>query len=175
MHCFPFPRDGDVKAGRAHRPKPTYMCNLFGLLGYAVQSRRPIKGEHATIKLDFHYDGDGIGKGGVATLFVNGDKVAEGRIEKTQPAVFSADETADVGKGRFTRFRRFSNGFADRYPPRHRQTTRTKRVSGHSYDNVTNPRCESGARRGVCVARVVRCREARAGEGVTPRTPPDRW
>jgi hypothetical protein len=75
----------------------------------------------------------------------------------------------------FAPFRRFSNGFADRYPPRHRQPTRTKRVSGHSYDNVTNTRCESGARRGVCVARVVRCRETRAGEGVTPRPPPDGW
>jgi len=39
----------------------------------------------------------------------------------------------------FIWFRRFSNGFADKYPRRHRQTTRTKRVPGHSYDNVTNP------------------------------------
>lgn len=158
MHCFPFPRDGDVKAGRAHRPKPTYMCNWFGLLSYTVQSPKPIKGEHATIKLDFHYDGDGIGKGGVATLFVNGDKVAEGRIEKTQPAVFSADETADVGKGRFTRFRRFSNGFADRYRGEQVQTTRAKRVPGHSYDTVTKPCARRDARAcgGVGVACVVR-------------------
>jgi hypothetical protein len=28
---------------------------------------------------------------------VNGSQVAEGRVEKTQPNVFSADETADVG------------------------------------------------------------------------------
>ena len=48
----------------------------------------------------------------------------------------------------FTRFRRFSNGFTDRY--------RRKHVTGHSYDNVTNLRCESGARGGACVARVVR-------------------
>jgi hypothetical protein len=27
---------------------------------------------------------------------VNGTKVAEGRIERTQPMIFSADETADV-------------------------------------------------------------------------------
>jgi hypothetical protein len=30
-------------------------------------------------------------------LFVNDKKVAQGRIEHTQPMVFSADETADVG------------------------------------------------------------------------------
>ena len=38
-----------------------------------------------------------IGKGGMATISVNGKKVAEGRIEKTQPMLYSADETADVG------------------------------------------------------------------------------
>ena len=47
--------------------------------------------------LDFAYDGGGFGKGGMATLSVNGKTVAEGRIEKTQPLIFSADETADVG------------------------------------------------------------------------------
>ena len=30
-------------------------------------------------------------------MFVNGEKVGEGRIKRTQPMVFSADETADVG------------------------------------------------------------------------------
>ena len=38
-----------------------------------------------------------MGKGGMGTLYVNDEKVGEGRIEKTQPIVFSADETADVG------------------------------------------------------------------------------
>ncbi len=31
------------------------------------------------------------------TLFLDGDKVGEGRIEGTQPMLFSADETTDVG------------------------------------------------------------------------------
>ncbi|MDA1373066.1 MAG: hypothetical protein O2971_20265, partial [Proteobacteria bacterium] len=39
----------------------------------------------------------GMGKGGKATLLVNGKPVAEGRVERTQPNIFSADETADVG------------------------------------------------------------------------------
>ena len=38
-----------------------------------------------------------MGKGGLGTLYVNDKKVGEGRIERTQPLVFSADETADVG------------------------------------------------------------------------------
>ena len=38
-----------------------------------------------------------MGKGGTGTLYVNDRKVGEGRIERTQPMIFSADETADVG------------------------------------------------------------------------------
>ena len=48
--------------------------------------------------IEFAYDGGGIGKGGLGTIFVNGKKVAEGRIEQTQPMIFSADEGADVGE-----------------------------------------------------------------------------
>jgi arylsulfatase len=39
----------------------------------------------------------GPAKGGMATLFINGEKVGEERIPATQPGIFSADETADVG------------------------------------------------------------------------------
>ena len=38
-----------------------------------------------------------MGKGGNATISVDGKKVASGRIGRTQPLIFSADETADVG------------------------------------------------------------------------------
>ena len=47
--------------------------------------------------MDFAYDGGGMAKGGTATLLVNGENVASGRIEHTQPIAFSADETAGVG------------------------------------------------------------------------------
>ena len=39
----------------------------------------------------------GLARGGEAKLSVNGKQVAEGRIGRTQPNIFSADETADVG------------------------------------------------------------------------------
>ena len=77
--------------------KPAYTYNWFGLERYTIESPVAIKADKANIKLAFEYDGGGIGKGGTATLYVDGKKVAEGRVEKTQPAVFSADETADVG------------------------------------------------------------------------------
>jgi hypothetical protein len=54
-------------------------------------------GKH-TITFDFAYDGGGIGKGGTGTLSVDGDKVTEGKIERTVGRRFSLDETFDVGE-----------------------------------------------------------------------------
>jgi len=80
-----------------NKGKPAYTYNWFGLDKYTIEAPKAIKADKAEIKLTFDYDGGGTGKGGKASLYVDGKKVAEGRIEKTEPMVFSADETADVG------------------------------------------------------------------------------
>ncbi len=77
--------------------KPMYTYNYLGLEQFTVAADQPVAAGPAEIVLDFEYDGDGYGKGGDATLSVNGTAVGAGRIEKTQPLIFSADETADVG------------------------------------------------------------------------------
>ncbi len=77
--------------------KPIYTYNFLGLSRNTVTAPNALPAGSATVVLDFVYDGGGFGKGGMATLSVNGETVAEGRIEKTQPLIFSADETADVG------------------------------------------------------------------------------
>ena len=77
--------------------KPAYTYNFLGLSRYTVTAPQALPPGHATVVLDFVYDGSGAGKGGEATLSVNGKVVATGRVEKTQPNIFSADETADVG------------------------------------------------------------------------------
>jgi len=77
--------------------KPAYSYNFLGLERYTVSSDVAMEPGARTLVLSFEYDGGGYGKGGVATLTVDGKKVAEGRIERTQPLIFSADETADVG------------------------------------------------------------------------------
>jgi len=61
-----------------------------------IATQKLTSGKH-TIKFDFAYDGGGPGKGGMGTLYIDGNKVGEGRIERTQAGIFSADETADVG------------------------------------------------------------------------------
>lgn len=77
--------------------KPAYEYNWLGLRRYVVEGPAALAAGKATVKLDFAYDGGGLGKGGLAILFVNGTEVARGRIEQTQPLSFSLDETADVG------------------------------------------------------------------------------
>ena len=47
--------------------------------------------------MEFAYDGGGLGKGGTVSLYYDGQKVGEGRVEETQGYVFSADETTDIG------------------------------------------------------------------------------
>jgi arylsulfatase len=47
--------------------------------------------------MEFAYDGGGVGKGGSVKLLVNGKEVGSGRVDKTEFARFSADETFDVG------------------------------------------------------------------------------
>jgi arylsulfatase len=46
-------------------------------------------GEHQ-VRMEFAYDGGGLGKGGTATLYLDGASVGEGRIDATVPMMFSA-------------------------------------------------------------------------------------
>ena len=76
---------------------PAYDYILLGLQRTSVTSSKPlVPGKH-TIRYEFAYDGGGPAKGGAGTLLVDGEKVAEGRIAVTQPGIFSADETTEVG------------------------------------------------------------------------------
>ncbi len=47
--------------------------------------------------MDFAHDGGGLAKGGTVTLYVDGTKWGEGRVDRTEPILFSIDETCDVG------------------------------------------------------------------------------
>jgi arylsulfatase len=76
---------------------PGYDYNFLGLQRTTIASTKKLGAGKAEVRFQFDYDGGGPAKGGTGTLFVNGEKVAEGRIPATQPGLFSADETADVG------------------------------------------------------------------------------
>jgi arylsulfatase len=80
-----------------HEGKPAYCYNMFGLRSFKVYGDDVLTpGEHQ-VRVEFTYDGGGLGKGGDAALFVDGTQVGSGRIDATVPMLFSADETTDVG------------------------------------------------------------------------------
>jgi arylsulfatase len=77
--------------------KPTYTYNFLGLQRFTIAAPEAVPAGKATIRFEFASDGGRPGSGGTGTILVNGRKVAEGRVERTQGFAFSADEGADVG------------------------------------------------------------------------------
>jgi hypothetical protein len=80
-----------VKDGR-----PSYTYNYLGLQRTTIAATDPLPAGKSTIRSEFAYDGEGLGKGGTGSLLVDGRQVATGQIERTQAFLFSIDETADV-------------------------------------------------------------------------------
>ncbi|GAA0878276.1 arylsulfatase [Algoriphagus jejuensis] len=76
--------------------KPHYSYNWVGLETYTVSSPQKVTPGKHTISLDFAYEG-GRGGAGTATIKVDGTKMAEGKIAKTNSNTFGIDESADVG------------------------------------------------------------------------------
>jgi len=76
--------------------KPVYEYNFFGHERYKIAGSQAIAPGPAVARLDFKYDGGGYGKGGTVTLFIDDRKVGEGRVDKTTPSRFGA-ENFDVG------------------------------------------------------------------------------
>jgi arylsulfatase len=77
--------------------KPKYCHNLAGLQRFYVEAETAVTAGEHQVRMEFTYDGGGLGKGGVATLYIDGDQVGEGRIGATVPMIYSGDETCDVG------------------------------------------------------------------------------
>jgi arylsulfatase len=77
--------------------KPVYCYNLLGLQRFKVSGDTDIpSGEHQ-VRMEFAYDGGGLAKGGNVTLYLDGNKVGAGRVNATEPMLFSPDETTDLG------------------------------------------------------------------------------
>jgi hypothetical protein len=77
--------------------RPAYCYNLFGLQRFKVVGDRPVPPGSHQVRMEFTYDGGGLGKGGDVTLFVDGEPMGKGRVDATVPMLFSGDETTDVG------------------------------------------------------------------------------
>jgi arylsulfatase A-like enzyme len=77
--------------------RPAYCYNLFGLQRFTIAGEETIPEGTHQVRMEFAYDGGGLGKGGNVKLYVDGNAVGEGRVEATVPMLFSGDETTDLG------------------------------------------------------------------------------
>ncbi|MFL5442508.1 MAG: hypothetical protein ACJ79W_25420, partial [Myxococcales bacterium] len=78
--------------------RPVFHYNTVGIFRYTVAGKDKLAPGAHTLLVDFKYDGGGVGKGGTATLLVDGKEVAKGRIERTTPFRVTLDETLDIGE-----------------------------------------------------------------------------
>ena len=77
---------------------PVYCYNLLGLQVTKIAGSQALPAGTHRVVMAFAYDGGGPGRGGAVSLTVDGETVAEGRLDRTVPLVFSLDETCDVGR-----------------------------------------------------------------------------
>jgi arylsulfatase A-like enzyme len=80
-----------------HEGRPAFVYNVLGIHEFRTVAGDSLPHGTHQVRMEFGYDGGGLGKGGDVTLFLDGDKAGSGRVDFTQAMVFSADETTDVG------------------------------------------------------------------------------
>ena len=80
-----------------HEGRLKYCYNFLGIQHYMITADTPIPAGNHQVRMEFAYDGGGLAKGGDVTLYYDGEPVGHGRVEQTQPMMFSADEACDVG------------------------------------------------------------------------------
>ena len=80
-----------------HEGKLKYLYNFLGLQCSAVTAATALPAGKHQVRMEFTYDGGGLGKGASVALYIDGNKAAEGRIARTHAFLFSIDETMDVG------------------------------------------------------------------------------
>jgi arylsulfatase A-like enzyme len=78
--------------------KPKYCYNLLGIQRFYVEGDKKVPAGTHQVRMEFAYDGPGMGKGGDVTLYLDGVKIGEGKVGATAAVIFSADDTCDVGE-----------------------------------------------------------------------------
>ena len=74
-----------------------FVYNLLGLQEFRIDATEDLTPGTHQVRTEFAYDGGGLAKGGTVTLYYDGRQVGTGRVDVTQPLIFSADETTDIG------------------------------------------------------------------------------
>jgi arylsulfatase len=123
----------------AHEGKLKYCYNFLGIELSTITAEEPLPAGKHQVRMAFAYDGGGLAKGGDITLYYDGKPVGTGRVERTQPMMYSSDEACDVG---------FDSGS----PGSHRTTappatSSPARSTGCKSTSATTPKTTSSNRR----------------------------
>ncbi|HEV3109030.1 MAG TPA: arylsulfatase [Candidatus Binataceae bacterium] len=78
--------------------KLKYCYNLLGIQCFYAESSSALPPGDHQVRMEFAYAGGGLGKGGTVSLYVDGQKVGEGKVGATAAMIFSADDGCDVGE-----------------------------------------------------------------------------
>jgi len=81
-----------VKDGKAK-----FAYNVLGIQEFVAEASSLIPSGTHQVRMEFAYDGGGLAKGGDVILYYDGTEAGRGRVDATQPMIFSADETTDIG------------------------------------------------------------------------------
>ncbi|WP_322938233.1 arylsulfatase [Nocardioides bizhenqiangii] len=74
-----------------------FVYNVLGIHEFSAVATEPLPAGKHQVRMELAYDGGGLAKGGDVSLYHDGTQVGHGRVEATQPMIFSADETTDIG------------------------------------------------------------------------------
>ena len=77
-----------------------YCYNLLGLQRTYVVADSPLPTGKHQARMEFDYDGGGLGKGANIALFVDGHRVGRGRVERTHSFSFGLSSMTEVGRHR---------------------------------------------------------------------------
>jgi hypothetical protein len=116
--------------------RPSFCYNLFGLDETIIRADDGVPAGEHQVRMEFAYDGGGLGKGGQVTLYLDGNQIGSGRVERTEPIGFGYEYT-DVGRDALS-------PVTDDYPPGDTAFTGTIKLieleSGDdSHDHLIDP------------------------------------
>ena len=157
-----------VKDGKAK-----FVYNVLGIQEFATEADTAIPAGTHQVRMEFAYDGGGLAKGGDVTLYYDGDPVGTGRVEATQPMIFSADETTDIGYESGTTV---TPDYTAGDQPVHRQDPLgADRPRRRRQRPLHRPRGAPPRRDGPAVGRPVNTPAGAGGSGYAPRLWSWRW
>jgi arylsulfatase A-like enzyme len=90
-------REGGLSLYIDSDQKPVFVYKLFDMQTLTLKGDVALKPGAHHLKTTFNYDGGGFGKGGLATLSVDGAEAASGRLMASAPLFFSISENFGVG------------------------------------------------------------------------------